>query len=61
VGYGDIVPLLPFPLMVVAVEAVIGHFYITMLIAWLVGMYISQALIPSVEAVPPEEPVSVDD
>jgi voltage-gated potassium channel len=44
VGYGDILPLLPFPRMLAAVEAVIGHFYVAVLVAWLVGMFISQAL-----------------
>jgi hypothetical protein len=44
VGYGDIVPLLPFPRMLAAVEAVLGHFYIALLIAWLVGTYISQSI-----------------
>ncbi|MCK9375406.1 MAG: ion channel [Syntrophobacterales bacterium] len=61
VGFGDIVPLLPFPRMVVAVEAVIGHFYITVLIAWLVGMFISQALISDVESVLPEEQAALED
>jgi voltage-gated potassium channel len=44
VGYGDIVPMLPFPRMLAAVEAVLGHFYIALLIAWLVGTYISQSI-----------------
>jgi voltage-gated potassium channel len=44
VGYGDIVPLLPFPRMLAALEAVLGHFYIALLIAWLVGTYISQSI-----------------
>ena len=46
VGYGDILPLLPFPRMLAAVEAVVGHFYMAVLIGWLVGMFISQALRP---------------
>jgi voltage-gated potassium channel len=44
VGYGDIVPMLPFPRMLAAVEAVLGHFYIALLIAWLVGTFISQTI-----------------
>jgi voltage-gated potassium channel len=44
VGYGDIVPMLPFPRMLAAVEAVLGHFYIALLIAWLVGTYIAQSI-----------------
>jgi voltage-gated potassium channel len=44
VGYGDILPLLPFSRMLAAVEAVVGHFYMAVLIGWLVGMFISQAL-----------------
>jgi len=44
VGFGDILPLLPFPRMVAVVEAVLGHFYMAVLIGWLVGMFISEAL-----------------
>ena len=44
VGYGDIVPMLPFPRMLAAVEAVLGHFYVALLIAWLVGTFISQSI-----------------
>ena len=44
VGFGDILPLLPFPRMVAVVEAVVGHFYMAVLIGWLVGMFISEAL-----------------
>jgi voltage-gated potassium channel len=44
VGFGDILPLLPFPRMLAVVEAVVGHFYMAVLIGWLVGMFISQAL-----------------
>ena len=49
VGFGDILPLLPFPRMVAVVEAVVGHFYMAVLIGWLVGMFISQALRPGPE------------
>jgi voltage-gated potassium channel len=44
VGYGDIVPMLPFPRMLAAGEAVLGHFYVALLIAWLVGTFISQTI-----------------
>jgi hypothetical protein len=54
VGYGDILPLLPFSRMLAAVEAVVGHFYMAVLIGWLVGMFISQALRPSPEPAAPE-------
>jgi voltage-gated potassium channel len=54
VGFGDILPLLPFPRMVAVVEAVVGHFYMAVLIGWLVGMFISEALRPGPEPKPPE-------
>ncbi|MDO9532909.1 MAG: ion channel [Deltaproteobacteria bacterium] len=54
VGFGDILPLLPFPRMVAVVEAVVGHFYMAVLIGWLVGMFISQALRPVPEPTAPE-------
>ena len=56
VGFGDILPLLPFPRMLAVVEAVLGHFYMAVLIGWLVGMFISQALRPSPEPMAPESP-----
>jgi voltage-gated potassium channel len=54
VGYGDILPLLPFSRMLAAVEAVVGHFYMAVLISWLVGMFISQALRSGPEPTAPE-------
>jgi voltage-gated potassium channel len=54
VGYGDILPLLPFSRMLASVEAVMGHFYMAVLISWLVGMFISQALRPDPEPTKPE-------
>jgi voltage-gated potassium channel len=54
VGFGDILPLLPFPRMLAVVEAVVGHFYMAVLISWLVGMFISQALRPGPEPTAPE-------
>jgi len=56
VGFGDILPLLPFPRMVAVVEAVVGHFYMAVLIGWLVGMFISEALRPGPEPTAPESP-----
>jgi len=43
-GYGDIVPVTPMASMLAAVEAVIGQFYLTVLVAWLVGMHISTSI-----------------
>jgi voltage-gated potassium channel len=43
-GYGDIVPQTPLPRMLAAVEAVIGQFYVAILVAWLVGIFISHSL-----------------
>jgi Ion channel len=54
VGYGDILPMLPLSRMLAAVEAVVGHFYMAVLIGWLVGMFISQALRPGSEPTAPE-------
>jgi voltage-gated potassium channel len=54
VGFGDILPLLPFTRMVAVVEAVVGHFYMAVLIGWLVGMFISQALRPAAEPPDPD-------
>jgi len=36
-GYGDIVPKMPLSRFVAALEAVVGQFYIAILVAWLVG------------------------
>jgi hypothetical protein len=38
-GYGDITPQLPLPQILAALEAVIGQFYIAIVIAWLVSRY----------------------
>jgi hypothetical protein len=40
-GYGDILPSSPFTQMLAVIEAVIGQFFIAVLVAWLVGMFIS--------------------
>jgi hypothetical protein len=39
-GYGDIVPLHPMAQMLAAIEAVIGQFYVAMVVAWLVSMHV---------------------
>jgi predicted nucleic-acid-binding Zn-ribbon protein len=39
-GYGDIVPKLPTTQMLAILEAVIGQFYMAVVIAWLVGTYV---------------------
>lgn len=45
-GYGDIVPQVGLAKMLAVVEAVVGQFYVAVLVAWLVGMFISQSLRP---------------
>jgi hypothetical protein len=39
-GYGDILPSSPFTQMLAVLEAVTGQFFMTVLVAWLVGMFI---------------------
>ncbi len=41
-GYGDIAPLTDIASAFVVLEAIFGQMYITVLIAWLVGRYISE-------------------
>ena len=41
-GYGDITPLTDEASALVMVEAVIGQIYMVVLVAWLVGMYVSR-------------------
>ncbi len=41
-GYGDITPQLPLPQILAALEAVIGQFYIAIVIAWLVSRYVME-------------------
>ena len=43
-GYGDIVPVSPAASILAVVEAVIGQFYLTVLVAWLVGKYIASSI-----------------
>lgn len=42
-GYGDLTPVTPFCRMLAAVEAVTGQLYLAVLVAWLMGLLISQA------------------
>jgi hypothetical protein len=44
VGYGDIVPATNSARMVAALEAVVGQFYVAVIVAVLVGTFISQRL-----------------
>jgi hypothetical protein len=39
VGYGDIAPRLPLAQMLAVLEAVVGQFYVAVVIAWLVSVY----------------------
>ena len=41
-GYGDITPLTDKASALVMVEAVVGQIYMVVLVAWLVGMYVSR-------------------
>lgn len=41
-GYGDITPLTPKAQSLVIAEALVGQIYMTVLIAWLVGLYVSR-------------------
>jgi voltage-gated potassium channel len=38
-GYGDIAPRLPLPQTLAVLEAIVGQFYIAVVIAWLVSVY----------------------
>jgi hypothetical protein len=40
-GYGDILPSSPFTQMLAVLEAVLGQFFLAVLVAWLVGMFIA--------------------
>ena len=41
-GYGDITPLTDKASALVIIEAVVGQIYLVVLVAWLVGMHVSQ-------------------
>lgn len=47
VGYGDMAPHLPFAQMLAGIEAVLGQLYMSVLIAWLVGLHVSQGMFSS--------------
>ncbi|MBP6534932.1 MAG: two pore domain potassium channel family protein [Arenimonas sp.] len=40
-GYGDVLPAVPLTQMMVSMQAVIGQFYVAVLVAWLVSLYIA--------------------
>lgn len=40
-GYGDLTPVKPLARSVAYLEAIVGQFYVAVLVAWLVSMYIS--------------------
>ena len=39
-GYGDLIPVRPLARTVSYLEAILGQFYVAVLVAWLVGMYL---------------------
>lgn len=41
-GYGDITPQLPLPRILAALQAVVGQFYIAVVVAWLVSRYVME-------------------
>ena len=43
-GYGDITPVAPVARSLAMLEAIIGQIYLVVMIAWLVGMNVSQSL-----------------
>ena len=43
VGVGDIVPLTPVARTLTVIEAMTGQFFVAILVAWLVGRFISQS------------------
>lgn len=40
-GYGDITPAHPFTQILASIEAVIGQFYVAIIVAWLVSVYVA--------------------
>ena len=40
-GYGDLIPVKPLARTVAYLQAIVGQFYVAVLVAWLVGMYLS--------------------
>ena len=41
-GYGDITPVTDKATALALIEAVVGQIYLVVLVAWLVGMHVSQ-------------------
>jgi voltage-gated potassium channel len=41
-GYGDLTPVKPLAQTAAYLEAIVGQFYVAVLVAWLVGMYLSK-------------------
>jgi voltage-gated potassium channel len=41
-GYGDLTPVKPLARTFAYLEAIVGQFYVAVLVAWLVGMYLSE-------------------
>ena len=41
-GYGDILPIRPIARTLAYLESIVGQFYVAVLVAWLVGMYLSE-------------------
>lgn len=41
-GYGDVTPIRPIARTLSYLEAIVGQFYVAVLVAWLVGMYLSE-------------------
>ena len=59
-GYGDIVPRLPFAQMLAVCEAVMGQFFIALVMSWLVGLYVSHTILArrqkAAKSAAPDEP-----
>jgi hypothetical protein len=60
-GYGDISPTSPWARMLAAIEAVVGQIYLTVLVAHLVGMRLSQTFesVPGEDKSEPGSPASI--
>ena len=41
-GYGDLTPVRPLAQTAAYLEAIVGQFYVAVLVAWLVGKYLSK-------------------
>jgi hypothetical protein len=40
-GYGDVLPAVPLTQLLVSIQAVVGQFYVAVLVAWLVTLYVA--------------------